>query len=107
METETANFTDADKIFRENKILKLEKRYTGELNYTPNEAAKMAVAEADGDFDAKLKIQKAVQYRKEKEYAAELRGYVPPINGGMGETGNRESDSFMRGLRFVWNKNNH
>lgn len=72
-------------LMRENKINKLEKYYLGELKYTPEEAAKMAVAEVDEDFDAKLKIQLAVQKRQKKEYEAEFIKSRPQLNAGTGE----------------------
>ena len=71
-------------LVRENKINKLEKSYLA-LNYTPDEAAKMAVAEVDEDFDAKLKIQLAVQKRQKKEYEAEFYKSRPELNAGAGE----------------------
>lgn len=70
-------------LMRENKINKVEKSYLA-LNYTPDEAAKMAVAEVDEDFDAKLKIQLAVQKRQKKEYEAEFYKSRPELNAGVG-----------------------
>ena len=71
-------------LMRENKINKLEKYYLGELKYTPDEAAKMAVAEVDEDFDAKLKIQLAVQKRQKREYEAEFYKNRDRFNAGTG-----------------------
>ena len=71
-------------LVRENKINKLEKSYLA-LNYTPEESEKMAVAEVDEDFDAKLKIQLAVQKRQKKEYEAEFIKSRPQLNTGAGD----------------------
>ena len=71
-------------LVRENKINKLEKSYLA-LDYTPEEAAKMAVAEVDEDFDSKLKIQLAVQKRQKKEYEAEFIKSRPQLNAGAGD----------------------
>ena len=72
-------------LLRENKINKLEKYYLGELKYTPDEASQMAIAEVDDDFDAKLKIQLAVDKRKKKEYEAEFIKSRPQMNAGTGD----------------------
>lgn len=71
-------------LMRENKINKVEKSYLA-LGYTADEAAKMAVAEVDEDFDAKLKIQLAVQKRQKKEYEAEFIKSRPQLNAGAGD----------------------
>ena len=71
-------------LVRENKINKVEKSYLA-LGYTAEEAAKMAVAEVDEDFDAKLKIQLAVQKRQKKEYEAEFIKSRPQLNAGAGD----------------------
>lgn len=71
-------------LMRENKIHKYEKSYLA-LGYNADEAEKMAVAEVDEDFDAKLKIQLAVQKRQKKEYEAEFIKSRPQLNAGSGE----------------------
>lgn len=71
-------------LMRENKINKVEKSYLA-LGYTADEAEKMAVAEVDEDFDAKLKIQLAVQKRQKKEYEAEFLKSRPELNAGAGD----------------------
>lgn len=71
-------------LMRENKINKVEKSYLA-LGYTAEEAEKMAVAEVDEDFDAKLKIQLAVQKRQKREYEAEFLKSRPELNAGAGE----------------------
>lgn len=107
------SFTDKDEAFRqamrENVVYKLKNRYIRELGYTEDEAAKMAVAEVDKDFDMKFKIQCAVQRRKEKEYRDELTGYVPPVNAGTEEEGNAggTGDAFIKGFRLVGNRYGH
>ena len=70
-------------LVRENKINKLEKSYLS-LGYTADEASKMAVAEVDEDFDAKLKIQLAVQKRQKREYEAEFYKNRDRFNAGTG-----------------------
>ena len=72
-------------LLRENKINKFEKYYLGELKYTSEEASQMAIAEVDDDFDAKLKIQLAVDKRKKKEYEAEFIKSRPQMNAGTGD----------------------
>ena len=54
------------------------------LGYTADEASKMAVAEVDEDFDAKLKIQLAVQKRQKREYEAEFYKNRDRFNAGTG-----------------------
>jgi len=73
-----------NQIIRENKINKVEKSYLA-LGYTPDEAAKMAIAEVDEDFDSKLKIQLVVQKRQKKEYEAEFIKSRPQLNAGVGD----------------------
>ena len=92
-------------LLRENKINKLEKSYLA-LGYTEDEAAKMAIAEVDEDFDAKLKIQRAVQERQKKEYEAEWKSKLPNINAGTGEDEQKE-DPFLKGFNSVGNKFNN
>lgn len=72
-------------LMRENKIAKLEKYYLGELKYTPEEASKMATAEVDEDFDTKLKIQLAVDKRKQKEFEIKFYKERPHLNAGVGD----------------------
>lgn len=76
---------ELQQLKRDNKINKLEKYYLGELHYTTEEAESMAIAEVDEDFDAKLKIQLAVQKRQKREYEAEFIKNRPQLNAGTGD----------------------
>lgn len=69
---------------RENQINKLEKGYLA-MKYTADEASRMAVAEADGDLEAKMKIMAEVDTRKRKEIEQELRRNLPEPNFGVGD----------------------
>lgn len=99
-EREAEREEEYQQLLRENKINKLEKYYLGELHYTPEEAMKMAVAEVDGDFDAKLTIQLAVDKRKKKEYEIEFIKSNPQINAGV-HGDNKENDAFLSGFASV------
>ena len=70
-------------IERENKIYKIKSTYLG-LGYTPDEAQRIAEAEADNDFDEKTKIMSEVEARKKKEMEAEFLASRPEINAGNG-----------------------
>lgn len=106
-QTEVANMEKAEEearreekfnaLLRENQINKLEKTYLG-LNYTADEASRMAVAEADNDFDAKQKIMAEVDARKRKELEAEWLASRPSINAGID---NSEDDPFLKGFDSV------
>lgn len=82
-------------LLRENKINKLEKDYLG-LGYLPDEAAQMAVAEVDGDFDTRKKLMSSVDARKKKAYEAEWLKTRPEVNAG---TEGKEEDPFIIGFR--------
>lgn len=69
---------------RENHINKLEKGYLA-MKYTADEASRMAIAEADGDWDAKMKIMAEVDARKQKELEQEMRRNLPQANFGVGD----------------------
>jgi len=86
-------------LLRENRINKLEKTYLG-LGYLPDEAAQMAVAEVDGDFDTRVKLMNSVDSRKKKEYEAEWLKTRPEINAG---TDAAEEDPFIKGFKSVNN----
>lgn len=101
-EREAEREEEFQQLLRENKINKLEKYYLGELKYTPDEASKMAIAEVDDDFDAKLQIQLAVDKRKKKEYETEFVKNNPRINAGVG--GSEEEDAFLKGFNSIENK---
>ena len=70
-------------IERENRIYKIKSTYLG-LGYTPDEAQRIAEAEADNDFDEKTRIMSEVESRKKKEMEAEFLANRPEINAGSG-----------------------
>lgn len=72
-----------NELVRENNINKLEKTYLA-MNYTADEAARMATAEIDGDLDAKLKIMQEVDTRKATALKAEWQKTIPQANTGTG-----------------------
>lgn len=74
------------KLLRENTINKIEKSYLGQ-GWTASEASRMAVAEADGDFDVKMKIIAEVEARKAKEVMTDFLKSRPDIQYGTGKSG--------------------
>jgi hypothetical protein len=68
-------------LMRENKINKLEKSYLA-MNYTVDEASRIAIAEADGDFDARMRIMAEADARKMKQHEAEWLKSRPRVNMG-------------------------
>ena len=96
-EAEARRQEEFDSMKRELTINRLEKTYLA-MQYTPEEASKMAVAEADGDFEAKVKIMSEVDARKKKSYEAEWLASRPEINTG-GGSGNDE-DPFIKGFNM-------
>lgn len=70
-------------LMRENTINKIEKSYLS-MGWTAEEASKVAIAEADNDFDAKVKIMAEVDARKKKEYETEFLKSRPELNAGTG-----------------------
>lgn len=87
-----------DAMKRELQINRLEKTYLS-MDYTAEEAAKIAVAEADNDFEERVKIMKAADARKAKEQEARFLRERPEVNTGSGE--NAEKDPFLAGLQSV------
>jgi hypothetical protein len=82
-EAEAQREEQFNQLLRENTINRIEKNYLG-LGWTPDEAARMAVAEVDGDIDTKAKILGEVDARKKKEYEAEFIRTRPDVNIGGG-----------------------
>lgn len=74
------------KLLRENTINKIEKSYLGQ-GWTASEASRMAVAEADGDFEVKMKIIAEVEARKAKEVMTDFLKSRPDIQYGTGKSG--------------------
>lgn len=74
------------KLLRENTINKIEKAYLGQ-GWTASEASQMAIAEADGDFDTRMKIMTEVNARKSKEALNNFLKSRPDIQYGTGTSG--------------------
>ena len=87
-----------EQMKRELQINRLEKTYLS-MDYTAEEAAKIAVAEADNDFEAKVKIMRAVDSRKAKEQEARWLRERPEVNTG--SEGEANTDPFLKGLESV------
>lgn len=85
-------------LVRENNINKLEKSYLG-MGYTSDEAARIAVAEADNDFETRMKIMNEVDARKAKEHEAKWLAERPQINSGT--EGKEPEDLFIQGFASV------
>ena len=87
-----------EQMKRELQINRLEKTYLS-MDYTAEEAAKIAVAEADNDFDEKVKIMRAVDARKQKEQEAKWLRDRPQVNTGTEDEAAK--DPFLAGLDSV------
>lgn len=72
-----------EQMKKELQINKLEKAYMG-MGYTADEAGRIAVAEAEDDFTAKMRIMAEVDARKMKEHEAEWLKNRPLVNAGTG-----------------------
>lgn len=72
-----------EQMKKELQINKLEKAYMG-MGYTADEAGRIAVAEAEDDFTAKMRIMAEVDARKMKEHEAEWLKSRPLVNAGTG-----------------------
>lgn len=70
-------------LLRENQTNKIEKSYLGQ-GWTADEASRMAAAEVDNDFDAKMKILSEVESRKAKEVQAQFLKDRPDLRYGSG-----------------------
>lgn len=68
---------------RKDKIHETEKAYL-KLGYTADEAERIAVAEADNDFETRSQIMGEVMARQKKEMEAEFIANRPEINAGSG-----------------------
>lgn len=101
-EKEAAREEEFNKLLRENNINRLEKQYMA-LGFTTDEAARMAVAEADGDQDAKIKIMKEVDDRKKKDFEKEFFASRPDVNvgGSSGVTVTKEQFDAMNPVELT------
>lgn len=82
-------------LMRENTINKIEKSYLA-MGWTAEEASKVAIAEADNDFDAKVKIMAEVDARKKKEYEASFLASRPELNAGTGNGKTYTKEQFSK-----------
>ncbi len=82
-------------LMRENTINKIEKSYLA-MGWTAEEASKVAIAEADNDFDAKVKIMAEVDARKKKEYEAAFLASRPELNAGTGNGKTYTKEQFSK-----------
>lgn len=84
-EAQAAKDEEVAKIMRENAIFKSERKYLAS-GWTPEEAQKMALAEADGDEDERIKLTALVQARMVKEAVAKEIASRPDVNIGGGSS---------------------
>lgn len=80
-EKEAARDEELTQLRREVTINRMEKNYM-QLGFTADEASRMAVAETDGDQEAKIKILSEVDGRKKKEMEQEFFASRPDVNIG-------------------------
>ena len=100
-EKEAAREEEFNKLLRENSINRLEKQYMA-LGFKEEEASRMAVAEADGDQDVKIKIMKEVDERKKKDFEKEFFASRPDVNvGGAGSTVTKEQFDAMDAIEMT------
>ena len=101
-EKEAAREEEFNKLLRENSINRLEKQYMA-LGFKEEEASRMAVAEADGDQDVKIKIMKEVDERKKKDFEKEFFASRPDVNvgGGSGATVTKEQFDAMNPVELT------
>lgn len=82
-EQEAKRQEENEQMRRQLNILTLEKSYMA-MGFTEDEASRMAVAEADNEFDTKMKILAEVETRKQKDFEAEFIKSRPEISAGVG-----------------------
>lgn len=80
-EKEAARDEELTRLRREVTIHNMEKTYM-QLGFTSDEASRMAVAETDGDQEAKIKILSEVDGRKKKQMEQEFFASRPDVNIG-------------------------
>lgn len=80
-EREAAREEEFKQLKRENEINRLEKTYLA-MGWTQDEAARMATAEADNDFDSKVKVMAEVDDRKKKELEKTFLASYGNVNVG-------------------------
>ena len=80
-EREAAREEEFNRLKREVEVNRLEKTYLA-MGWTADEAARMATAEADNDFDAKLKVMAEVDERKKKDLEKTILASYGNVNVG-------------------------
>lgn len=80
-EREAAREEEFKQLKREVEINRLEKTYLA-MGWTADEASRMATAEADGDFDGKLKVMAEAQERQKKEMEKTILASYGNVNVG-------------------------
>lgn len=80
-EREAAREEEFKQLKRENEINRLEKTYLA-MGWTQDEAARMATAEADNDFESKVKVMAEVDDRKKKELEKTFLASYGNVNVG-------------------------
>ena len=96
-EQEARRQEENEQMRRQLNILTLEKSYLG-MGFTADEAGRMAVAEADNEFETKMKILAEVDARKKKDFEAEFIKSRPEINASSSK---EEEDLFIKGFNSV------
>lgn len=80
-EKEAAREEEFNRLKRENEINRLEKTYLA-MGWTTDEASRMAVAEADNDFDSKMRVLSEAQERQKKEMEKTILASYGNVNVG-------------------------
>ena len=101
-EKEAAREEEYQRLLRENSINKLEKTYLA-MGWTAAEASRMATAEADGDFDSKVKIMTEVREREKKEMEKSILANYADVNigGGTSQTVTKEQFDSMNPVELT------
>lgn len=86
-EQEAERLKELEELRREKTVSTIEKNYL-KLGYLPDEAQKMAIAEADGDSETRFAIMASVDERKHKEFVTEQLKNRPLVNTGSNGAGN-------------------
>lgn len=80
-EREAAREEEFKALKREVEVNRLEKTYLA-MGWTADEASRMATAEADGDFDGKLKVLAEAQERQKKDLEKSILASYGNVNVG-------------------------
>lgn len=94
-EREAAREEEFKQLKRENEINRIEKTYLA-MGWTSDEASRMATAEADNDFDGKLKIMAEVEDRKKKELEKTILASYGNVNVGASSSATYTPEQFEK-----------